>query len=406
MPATQEAEQGGGSTQPGAGGLRIRNRGLVRLRPSEVLENPANFQTHPAEQGAALTAAVDAVGWFGYPDVYETADGRYMLVDGALRRDRLIEQYGDEPIDFNLTDFTEEEAAAALATKDPIAKMARVNAEAFDQLLAGLPAMGTALDEMLAAFADSSRYGYSPRWLPISGLTFHPRNYRAHPADQLQHLQASINASGFYRPVVATNAGVVLIGQGLVEAARAMGLERVPVIELELDADDPRALKLMAADNEISRLGEVDDRALSELLREIMAEDPAELVGTGFDPQQLAALVLTTRPASEISSKDHAAEWVGMPEYEEGEIPLRLVISFTNNADRKRFCKEHGLRIDKAETQTWSTRWPFTERVYVSGVRFDGTAPAAVPDPAKSLNELTPAEREERSQYDVREQPR
>lgn len=235
------------------------------------------------------------------------------------------------------------------------------------------------MQETLDALADSARYGFATRWVKVSGLSFHPRNYRDHPADQLAHLVASIKDNRLYRNVVTARGGVVLVGQGVVEAARLMERERMPVVELDVEPDDPRALKIMAADNEISRLAAVDDRALTELLKEIMGETPEALQGTGFDTAQLAALVMTTRPSSEIRNKNEAAEWLGMPEYDEGEGNLpRLVISFPDEASRKRFCHEQQIKVDKkADRTAWSTRWPFTERLDTSSVRFETPSAAA-----------------------------
>ena len=74
----------------------------------------------------------------------------------------------------------------------------------------------------------------SVRQVAISGLRPHPRNYREHPEDQLEHIKASIVENGFYRNVVAARDGTILAGHGVVLAATAMGLRKVPVIRLDL----------------------------------------------------------------------------------------------------------------------------------------------------------------------------
>ena len=45
-------------------------------------------------------------------------------------------------------------------------------------------------------------HAYPTEWVDLATLTPHPRNYRAHPADQLAHIQASLQAHGFYRNIV------------------------------------------------------------------------------------------------------------------------------------------------------------------------------------------------------------
>ena len=101
-------------------------------------------------------------------------------------------------------------------------------------------------------------------------------------------------------------------GHAVVEACKGLGIEQVPVIRLPLKPDDPRALRVLTGDNEISRGGDVDDRLLAEILREI-AHDEDGLLGTGFDEMQLANLVYVTRAAEEISTFDAAKEWVVLP---------------------------------------------------------------------------------------------
>jgi hypothetical protein len=206
----------------------------------------------------------------------------------------------------------------------------------------------------------------------IADLKPHPRNYRVHTEDQLEHIETSIREHGFYRNVVVANDGTILAGHGVVTAAERLGLAEVTVVRLDIGPDHPKALKILAADNEIAKRAEVDDRALSELLREI--KDVDVLLGTGFDDEMLAALVMNTRPTSEIRDFNAAAEWVGMPAYENGGTPIRLVVTFNTEEDRTAFVREQKMRIDKKTGPTWSTRWPFSEREDVAGFRFEGPA--------------------------------
>lgn len=210
-------------------------------------------------------------------------------------------------------------------------------------------------------------------WVDRASLRPHPRNYRTHPEDQLRHIGESIREHGFYRNVVIARDGTILAGHGVIEAAAKVGITRVPVFRLGISPESPAALKILTGDNELGRFAEVDDRALSELLKEIATTDEVNgLLGTGYDEKMLASLVMVTRPAAEIKDINAAAEWLGMPAYEEGGTPIRLVVSFNSDADRERFVKEQGMRIDKIAGATWSTRWPFTEREDVAGFRFEG----------------------------------
>ncbi len=208
----------------------------------------------------------------------------------------------------------------------------------------------------------------------VKDLKPHPRNYRVHLDDQLAHIVKSIQEHGFYRNVVIALDGTILAGHGVVQAAKKLGLERVPAYRLDIDPLSPIALKVLTGDNEISKLGEVDDRALTEMLKEIRQADG--LLGTGFDEQMLAALAFVTRPASEIGDMNDALAWTGMPEYDQGGDQIKLVVTFLNEEDRAEFVVKSGLTIDKKVARTWATRWPFTEREDGAAIKFEEEAAA------------------------------
>lgn len=203
----------------------------------------------------------------------------------------------------------------------------------------------------------------------VSDLRPHPRNYRTHPKDQVDHLIESIREHGFYRNIVIARDGTILAGHGVVQAAQKMGLDYIPVIRLDIDKDDPRALKVLTGDNEIAHLGEIDDRALSELLKEIKDYDITGLRGTGYDEKMLANLVFVTRPQSEVEDFNAAAEWVGMPEYTFEEQPLKITVSFRNEKDRNEFGRLLGITMTEKTKAAW---WPPKEREDPASLKFQG----------------------------------
>lgn len=203
----------------------------------------------------------------------------------------------------------------------------------------------------------------------IAELKPHPRNYKSHPDDQLEHIIASIKEHGFYRNIVIARDGTILAGHGVVRASKKMGLETVPVVRLDVDPNDPRALKLLAGDNEISHLAENDDRLLTELLKEIKEFDPVGLMGTGYDEMMLANLLMVTRPKSEIADIDEAAQWVGLPDYDAGELPLKLIVSFRSEDDRMKFSSLLDLRLTETQRSIW---WPRRNNEDPSSLKFEG----------------------------------
>lgn len=210
---------------------------------------------------------------------------------------------------------------------------------------------------------------------PIESLKPHPRNYQGHPEDQLAHIIASIKENDFYRPVVMSQDGFILAGHGLVQAAKKMGYIDVPTIELPLNHDDNRALKVVTGDNEISNGAEKNDMLLVEILKQIYGEshDALALLGTGYTDQQLAALVMVVHPEAKIRDIDEAAEWVGMPEFSVGETKPNITIGFPSAELRAEFVKRNELVIvsKSKDNVSWKSKWPNAENRDVSSVRFE-----------------------------------
>jgi hypothetical protein len=206
----------------------------------------------------------------------------------------------------------------------------------------------------------------------IETLKPHPRNYREHPEDQLLHLVESIKRHGLYRNVVTSNDGTVLAWHGVVLACKKMGMKQIPIVRLSIPSDDPAALKVLTGDNEISHLGEINDRTLTEILKDIKDFDITGLLGTGYDEAMLANLVMISRPESEIADKNQAAQWVGLPGYEEGSKVIQVQVSFETEADRESFVTELGIKNIKRAGKTWSVWWPDKERDDPSSVLFEG----------------------------------
>ena len=123
--------------------------------------------------------------------------------------------------------------------------------------------------------------GFTTETIPLANLIPHPRNYRTHPQDQIDHLCESIRKNGLYRNIVIARDDTILAGHGVVEACGQLGMEDIPIVRLDVAPDDPTALKVLAGDNEISHLGEINDRVLSDILKEINEFDVDGLIGTG-----------------------------------------------------------------------------------------------------------------------------
>lgn len=188
--------------------------------------------------------------------------------------------------------------------------------------------------------------------IDIESLIPHPRNYKKHPEDQIKHLCTSITENGIFRPIVIAEDNTILAGHGVVLACKKLDIKKVPTIRLNLKSDSKQALKVLTADNEVSHLAIGDDRALSEILKELL-NDEVGLLGTGYDEMMLSNLLYVTRPASEIKTMDEAQEWAGLPEYEKSTIPLKITVSFENEEDRRAFATKLSIPLTNKTKSTW-----------------------------------------------------
>jgi hypothetical protein len=131
-------------------------------------------------------------------------------------------------------------------------------------------------------------------------LKDHPRNYRKHPSSQIDEIIRSIENHDVYRNVVISADGYILAGHGVREAMSQMGRDVVPVYRMGYDHDSPKAIKLLAGDNEIANLAENSHEQLVELLREIHESNE----GGGYQAQGITLTHwLTFRKRSQVKAK-------------------------------------------------------------------------------------------------------
>jgi DNA modification methylase len=111
-------------------------------------------------------------------------------------------------------------------------------------------------------------------WRSLGDLIPYARNPRTHSDAQVAQIAASIREFGWTNPVLVDGENGIIAGHGRVMAARKLGLERVPVIELaHMSEAQKRAYVL--ADNQLALNAGWDD----ELLR----LELADLSEVGFD---------------------------------------------------------------------------------------------------------------------------
>jgi len=134
--------------------------------------------------------------------------------------------------------------------------------------------------------------------VPIDSIKPHPKNYRGHPPEQIDHIRASLRQYGQYRPIVVSRDGYILAGEGVWTGCKAEGMDVVETVPQPFDHTDTRAEKLLVLDNEVSRAAIDDDKALATLLASIQQTEGLE--GTGWDDEGLDKLI------GEVAAEDFA----------------------------------------------------------------------------------------------------
>lgn len=123
----------------------------------------------------------------------------------------------------------------------------------------------------------------------VADLIPYARNARTHSEAQVAQIAGSIREFGFNNPVLVDGGNGIIAGHGRVEAARLLGLDTVPVIELaHLTEAQKRAYIL--ADNKLAERAGWDADLLALELGDL-ADLGIELGDLGFDGRELDALL-------------------------------------------------------------------------------------------------------------------
>jgi hypothetical protein len=100
----------------------------------------------------------------------------------------------------------------------------------------------------------------------------YPRNARTHSKRQIQQIADSISVFGFTNPVLTDASRTIVAGHGRVEAAKLLGIKKVPTIRLEnLSEDQIRAYIL--ADNKLAEKAGWDNAILAIELQHLTSVD-------------------------------------------------------------------------------------------------------------------------------------
>ena len=127
--------------------------------------------------------------------------------------------------------------------------------------------------------------------LPVDALRPRARNARTHSKKQVRQIAESIRTFGFTNPILIDAQHCILAGHGRIEAAKLLGMEKVPCVRLDhMTMEQKRAYVL--ADNKLALNAGWDDEVLAEELRALLDIDiDFEVEVTGFSIREIDSLV-------------------------------------------------------------------------------------------------------------------
>jgi hypothetical protein len=146
----------------------------------------------------------------------------------------------------------------------------------------------------LASAAQRRRNDILPRlelsYVPLEELRPSARKLRRLDPAHVREVASSISLLGFCNPVLTVRGNEIIDGEARYEAAKQLGLDRVPCVRIEhLNPGEQRVLRL--AVNRLAEKGQWDLDALKiEFEDLILLDAPIEI--TGFSPAEIDHVIL------------------------------------------------------------------------------------------------------------------
>ncbi len=172
------------------------------------------------------------------------------------------------------------------------------------------------------------------KWESLDKLIPYAKNARTHSDEQVAQIAGSIKEFGFNNPVLVDKEGSIIAGHGRVMAARKLGMDKVPVVELQHLTEAQRKAYVLA-DNRIALNSGWDTSMLSLELQDL--KDDIDLSLLGFDPDELDSLLNPVEETEGLTDEDAVPETPVEPKTKLGDIYIlgnhRLMCGDSTNID-------------------------------------------------------------------------
>jgi hypothetical protein len=173
--------------------------------------------------------------------------------------------------------------------------------------------------------------------LQIQELVPDPTNARQHDDKNLKAIQGSLKEFGQRKPIVITEDGVIVAGNGTVEAAKRLGWSKIDAVRIPGDWTPEMIRAFAIADNRTGELSRFDKVILTEQLVQLKEAD-FRLEALGFTETEVEDFSRITN-ASVLGSTDAFKEWAGMPEFtnENKRSAFSVMVHFPTEEDVEEF---------------------------------------------------------------------
>jgi len=193
----------------------------------------------------------------------------------------------------------------------------------------------------------------------IDKITPDPKNARVHPELNINAIKKSLEVYGQRKPIVVNrNTGIIEAGNGLYEAAKALGWQEIAVVYVNDDKDTAASYGLM--DNKSALLADWDLPNLREILGDLDTRT-FDISSTGFTNKEIEELLNQITPVHSMSSQISRGYVAGIEEID----PLKLAYRLESICH----CHRRNLALDLFSGQGRLSFW--YKRLFGNVIRVD-----------------------------------
>jgi hypothetical protein len=168
----------------------------------------------------------------------------------------------------------------------------------------------------------------------VADLSFDSENARSHSSNNLEAIKKSLDQFGQRKPIVLNADGVVVAGNGTLQAAISLGWSEIDTVSVPADwtADQVKAFAI--ADNRTAELAEWNSEKLALQLSEL-EEFGWDLKDLGFTKTELADIIDDGLSKERLEEENLYTAAINVPQYEiVGEKPSISELLDSDKANR------------------------------------------------------------------------